>query len=103
MLTEKSGGADNPVTSRKVLLSCPFSQYRTSGSSPARPKPVDIPTVPLSVSPGHQEGSFPVSSSNSASEQYLLEEKACGQQQRSSMSVSMTDFDEDFLQSEKGS
>ena len=47
MLTEKSDGADNPLSSRRVLLSCPFSQYRSSAGSPVRPRPVHIPTVPL--------------------------------------------------------
>ena len=53
MLTEKSGGADYPITSRRVLLSCPFSQYRSGAGSPVRPKPVQIPSVPLPPLPAH--------------------------------------------------
>ena len=102
MLTEKSSGADNPITSRKVLLSCPFSQYRSSAGSPARPKPVHIPTVPLPSTPDQNSS---ISSRGFQPEQYLQEKKACVEQHNSSMSISMTDFagsEEDFLQSEKG-
>ena len=109
VLTEKSGGADNPVTSRKVLLSCPFSQYRSSGGSPARAKPVNIPTVPLPFTPGQVSSSSPNISGRAftpepTSEQYLLEKRAC-REASSSMSISLTDSadcEEDFLQSEKG-
>ena len=98
MLTEKS--------SRKVLLSCPFSQYRSSGGSPARAKPVHIPTVPL---PSTTDQNSSISSRGfqpeASIEQYLLEKKACVEEESSSMSISMTDLaggEEDFLQSEKG-
>ena len=97
MLTENS--------SRKVLLSCPFSQYRSSGGSPARAKPVHIPTVPL---PSTTDQNSSISSRGlqpePSIEQYLLEKKACVEQS-SSMSISMTHLagsEEDFLQSEKG-